>query len=64
MSDWLTVPVSRIPRRAESEGHTVHLSVSPDNLSGIDCLLDEFWNGHDDDDNSAIVSFLQDEVAW
>ena len=44
----------------ESEGHTVHLSVSPDNLSGIDCLLDEFWNGHDDDDNSAIVSFLQD----
>ena len=44
----------------ESEGHTVHLSVSPDNLSGIDCLLDEFWNGHDDEDNSAIISFLQD----
>ena len=42
----------------ESEGHTVHLSVSPDDLSGIDCLLDEFWNGHDDQDNLAITSFL------
>ena len=35
----------------ESEGHRVHLSVSPDNLSDLDCLLDEFWNGHDDQDN-------------
>jgi len=43
----------------ESDGHTVHLSVSPDNLSGIDCLLDEFWNGHDDQDNSNIVQFLE-----
>ena len=42
----------------ESEGHTVHNSVSPDNLSGLDCLLDEFWNGHDDDDNANIVDFL------
>ena len=42
----------------ESEGHTVHLSVSPNDLSGIDCLLDEFWNGHDDHDNLAITSFL------
>jgi hypothetical protein len=44
----------------ESEGHTVHTEVSPDDLSGVDCLLDEFWNGHDDDDNSDIVSFLLD----
>ena len=44
----------------ESEGHTVHTSVTPDNLSGVDCLLDEFWNGHDDDDNANIVSFLLD----
>ncbi len=43
----------------EGEGHTVHLSVSPDNLSGIDCLLDEFWNGHDDQDNHNIVAFLE-----
>ncbi len=42
----------------ESEGHTVHLSVSPDNLTGIDCLLDEFWNGHDDLDNENIAAFL------
>ncbi len=42
----------------ESEGHTVHNSVSPDNLSGVDCFLDEFWNGHDDDDNANIVAFL------
>ena len=43
----------------ESEGHTVHLSVSPDDLSGLDCLLDEFWNGHDDQDNEELVTFLQ-----
>ena len=42
----------------ESRGHTVQNSVSPDNLSGLDCLLDEFWNGHDDEDNQHIVSFL------
>jgi len=42
----------------ESQGHTVRNSVSADNLSGLDCLLDEFWNGHDDDDNQNIVSFL------
>lgn len=42
----------------ESQGHTVQTSVSPDNLSGLDCLLDEFWNGHDDEDNQNIVSFL------
>ena len=42
----------------EGEGHTVHLSVTPDNLTGIDCLLDEFWNGHDDQDNQNIVEFL------
>ena len=43
----------------EAEGHTVKLSVSPDNLTGIDCLLDEFWNGHDDQDNEHIVEFLE-----
>ena len=41
-----------------SAGHDVHLSVTPSDLSGIDCLIDEFWNGHDDDDNSAIEEFL------
>ena len=43
----------------EAEGHNVHLSVTPDDLSGIDCLLDEFWNGHDDQDNANIVNFLE-----
>ena len=42
----------------ESEGHRVHLSVSPENLSDLDCLLDEFWNGHDDQDNLNILDFL------
>ena len=42
----------------EDEGHAVHLSVTPDNLSGIDCLLDEFWNGHDDADNQNLVDFM------
>ena len=42
----------------QAEGHSVHLSVTPDDLSQVDCLLDEFWNGHDDDDNLAIEQFL------
>ena len=42
----------------QGEGHTVHLSVTPDNLSGIDCLLDEFWNGHDDADNQNLIDFM------
>jgi hypothetical protein len=42
----------------QAEGHTVHLSVTPDDLSGIDCLLDEFWNGHDDADNLALEEFI------
>ncbi|RTZ96059.1 MAG: hypothetical protein DSY41_01420 [Candidatus Poseidoniales archaeon] len=42
----------------QGEGHTVHLSVTPDDLSGIDCLLDEFWNGHDDADNQNLVDFM------
>ena len=42
----------------EGEGHSVLLSMSPDNLSGLDCLLDEFWNGHDDQDNQHIQDFL------
>ena len=39
-------------------GHDVHLSVTPDDLSEINCLVDEFWNGHDDSDNIAIENFL------
>ena len=42
----------------KSEGHTVHLSVTPADLSGIDCLLDEFWNGHDDQDNQNLIDFM------
>ena len=39
-------------------GHNVHLSVTPSDLTGLDCLLDEFWNGHDDSDNNALVQFM------
>ena len=39
-------------------GHDVHVSVTPDDLSEINCLIDEFWNGHNDDDNIAIENFL------
>ena len=42
----------------QDEGHTVHLSVTPADLSGIDCLLDEFWNGHDDADNQNLIDFM------
>ncbi len=42
----------------QAEGHTVHLSVTPADLSGIDCLLDEFWNGHDDQDNLNLINFV------
>ena len=42
----------------QAEGHTVHLSVTPADLSGIDCLLDEFWNGHDDQDNQNLIDFM------
>ena len=44
----------------QEEGHTVHLSVTPRDLSGLDCLLDEFWNGHDDQDNQNLVDFMLD----
>ena len=44
----------------QEEGHTVHLSVTPGDLSGLDCLLDEFWNGHDDQDNQNLVDFMLD----
>ena len=44
----------------QQEGHTVHLSVTPRDLSGLDCLLDEFWNGHDDQDNQNLVDFMLD----
>lgn len=44
----------------QEEGHTVHLSVVPGDLSGLDCLLDEFWNGHDDQDNQNLVDFMLD----
>ena len=39
-------------------GHDVHLSVTPADLSEINCLVDEFWNGHDNEDNLAIEEFL------
>ena len=44
----------------QGDGHTVHLSVTPADLSGIDCLLDEFWNGHDDQDNLNLIDFMLD----
>ena len=44
----------------KERGHDVFLSVTPDDLSEIDCLVDEFWNGHDDGDNSVIEEFLLD----
>ena len=42
----------------EAAGHNVHLSITPSDLTGLDCLLDEFWNGHDDYDNAALVDFM------
>ena len=42
----------------QAEGHTVHLSVTPADITGIDCLLDEFWNGHDDQDNLNLINFM------
>ncbi len=42
----------------ESEGHKVYLSANPSNLSNLDCLLDEFWNGYNDQDNANITDFL------
>ena len=42
----------------ESDGHTVTIGVTPDDLSNIDCLLDEFWNGHSNSDNNNITEFL------
>ncbi len=44
--------------KLQDAGHNVHLSVTPSDLTGIDCLLDEFWNGHDDNDNAALVDFM------
>ncbi len=43
-----------------AEGHNVHFSVTPDDLSNLDCLLDEFWNGHDDSDNEALLDFMNE----
>ena len=34
--------------------------MAPGDLSGLDCLLDEFWNGHDDQDNQNLVDFMLD----
>ena len=44
--------------KLQDAGHNVHLSVTPSDLTGIDCLLDEFWNGHDNNDNAALVDFM------
>ena len=42
----------------ESDGHTVTMGITPDDLSNLDCLLDEFWNGHSNSDNNNITEFL------
>ena len=42
----------------ENDGHNVQESISLDDLSEVDCLIDEFWNGHDARDNSLIEDFL------
>ena len=42
----------------ENDGHNVVLDVTPEDLSQIDCLLDEFWNGHSHSDNDNITKFL------
>ena len=43
----------------EEEGHSTS-SVHPDDLSGVDCLIAEFWNGYDSGDNAAIVQFVSE----
>ena len=43
----------------EAEGHSTS-SAHPDDLSGLDCLIAEFWNGYDSGDNAAIVQFVSD----
>ena len=42
----------------ENEGHNVQSSLSLEDLSEVDCLIDEFWNGHDARDNLLIEEFL------
>jgi len=41
-----------------AEGFTVLTSVTPDQLSGLDCFVGEFWNGWSDSQNTKIEEFL------
>ena len=43
----------------ESEGHDP-TSAHPDDLTGLDCLIAEFWNGYDETDDQKIIQFLED----
>ncbi len=43
----------------EAEGHSTS-SAHPDDLSEVDCLIAEFWNGYDSGDNAAIVQFVSE----
>ena len=41
-----------------AEGFTVLTSVTPDQLSGLDCFVGEFWNGWSDSQNTKVEEFL------
>lgn len=41
-----------------AEGFTVLTSVTPDQLTGLDCYVGEFWNGWSDAQNLKIENFL------
>ena len=41
----------------ESEGHEA-TSAHPDDLTGLDCFVAEFWNGYDESDDEKIIQFL------
>jgi len=41
-----------------AEGFVVQTSITPDQLSGLDCFVGEFWNGWTDAQNTNIEQFL------
>ena len=43
----------------EAEGHSTS-TAHPDDLSGVNCLVAEFWNGYDSGDNAALVQFVSE----
>ena len=43
-----------------AEGFTVYTSITPDQLTNLDCFVGEFWNGWSDNQNSKIIQFLND----